>query len=474
MAIDSYARSLAAAALNSGGGGGGGTTNYNDLENKPKINNVELSGEKTSSDLGIIDLTSIASNSSSTDVGTTSSKALDVTNISKGVYEYRNYSNGTSGYFYVSYTLPGKNKTSKSCSLYSGITGSTFRFVNFKLEVYKPIAEFDNCAINDTMFTLEIMDNNDRRVQKLKFYKQTSTTLQYETLYASPDMTNTQTAYTRAQSASNTASQASSDAANALQATYSLDQRVTALEQGGGGGGGGGATEEVLSVLTEMSPSYWNGQLGQGSKTGSVYLGFNSYSNIIEISSMSTYIQATEEIELKDACFVFYSGEKELGRSETFSFKMMPGESDKHPFETNKTIQCSETMVYVTGVKLISASGGGSSSTKPLKDYLMEIDVYNNIYCFDINKIDQDLKNGDRLVYNGELGYIEITRTSWDKSSMLWSGKSCFCDIVLDKSMEGDYVMGTTIYLYTTSDLLKIIYEYSTLQTVERPSWTIY
>lgn len=36
-----------------GGGGGGGTDNYNDLLNKPKINNVTLSGELSLSDLGI-------------------------------------------------------------------------------------------------------------------------------------------------------------------------------------------------------------------------------------------------------------------------------------------------------------------------------------------------------------------------------------------------------------------------------------
>ena len=34
-------------------GGGGGTTNYNSLSNKPKINNVELSGNKSLSDIGI-------------------------------------------------------------------------------------------------------------------------------------------------------------------------------------------------------------------------------------------------------------------------------------------------------------------------------------------------------------------------------------------------------------------------------------
>jgi hypothetical protein len=35
------------------GGSGGGTTNYNNLSNKPRINNVELSGNKTSGDLGL-------------------------------------------------------------------------------------------------------------------------------------------------------------------------------------------------------------------------------------------------------------------------------------------------------------------------------------------------------------------------------------------------------------------------------------
>jgi hypothetical protein len=49
-------------------GGSGGTTDYTDLENKPKINNVELSGNKSSSDLGlqdtISDLAAIRSNAS--------------------------------------------------------------------------------------------------------------------------------------------------------------------------------------------------------------------------------------------------------------------------------------------------------------------------------------------------------------------------------------------------------------------------
>lgn len=40
-------------AVIEGGGGGGGTSDYTQLSNKPKINNVELSGNKTPSDLGV-------------------------------------------------------------------------------------------------------------------------------------------------------------------------------------------------------------------------------------------------------------------------------------------------------------------------------------------------------------------------------------------------------------------------------------
>lgn len=39
------------------GGGGTGTTNYNNLSNKPQINSVELSGNKSLADLGIETLT---------------------------------------------------------------------------------------------------------------------------------------------------------------------------------------------------------------------------------------------------------------------------------------------------------------------------------------------------------------------------------------------------------------------------------
>ena len=40
-------------AIATGGGGGGGTSDYSALSNKPRINSVTLSGNKTSSDLGL-------------------------------------------------------------------------------------------------------------------------------------------------------------------------------------------------------------------------------------------------------------------------------------------------------------------------------------------------------------------------------------------------------------------------------------
>ena len=41
-------------AYGKGSGGGGGTTDYNDLDNKPRINGVTLSGAKTSDDLDLV------------------------------------------------------------------------------------------------------------------------------------------------------------------------------------------------------------------------------------------------------------------------------------------------------------------------------------------------------------------------------------------------------------------------------------
>lgn len=54
-ALTTTAKTNLVAAVNevAAGGGGGGSKNYNDLDHKPKINNVELSGNKTLLELGI-------------------------------------------------------------------------------------------------------------------------------------------------------------------------------------------------------------------------------------------------------------------------------------------------------------------------------------------------------------------------------------------------------------------------------------
>ena len=49
MAVDIVARALAI----KNAGGTGGTTDYNQLTNKPQINNIELVGNKTLDELGI-------------------------------------------------------------------------------------------------------------------------------------------------------------------------------------------------------------------------------------------------------------------------------------------------------------------------------------------------------------------------------------------------------------------------------------
>lgn len=77
-----------------GGGGGGGTTDYTDLDNKPKINSVELKGNKSLTDLGIASTTDLATKISGKQVSSTVSgdsvtftdAALTATSIIDGPY----------------------------------------------------------------------------------------------------------------------------------------------------------------------------------------------------------------------------------------------------------------------------------------------------------------------------------------------------------------------------------------------------
>ena len=49
-----------------GGSGGGGTSNYNDLSNKPSINGVSLTGNKTSADLSLVSAPTVLTDQTST------------------------------------------------------------------------------------------------------------------------------------------------------------------------------------------------------------------------------------------------------------------------------------------------------------------------------------------------------------------------------------------------------------------------
>lgn len=63
----------------SGGGGGGGTSDYNDLSNKPSINNVTLSGNKTAADLGLGTYTKPSGGIPQTDLASAVQSKLDST-----------------------------------------------------------------------------------------------------------------------------------------------------------------------------------------------------------------------------------------------------------------------------------------------------------------------------------------------------------------------------------------------------------
>jgi hypothetical protein len=74
-----------------GGGGGGGTTNYNELSNRPQINNKTLAGNKSSSDLGLQDklttsqLTAVNSGITSDDVAQIGTNENDITLLQEQV-----------------------------------------------------------------------------------------------------------------------------------------------------------------------------------------------------------------------------------------------------------------------------------------------------------------------------------------------------------------------------------------------------
>ena len=117
-------------------GGGSGTDNYNSLQNRPKINNVTLEGEQTSSDLGlqssIDDLSSIRSGAAA---GATALQPEDVDTLptdgssnpvsSGGTYNFVNSSIATNTAYFI-----GTFASVAELEAYSGtVTNNDYAFV---------------------------------------------------------------------------------------------------------------------------------------------------------------------------------------------------------------------------------------------------------------------------------------------------------------------------------------------------------
>lgn len=117
-------------------GGGSGTDNYNSLQNRPKINNVTLEGEQTSSDLGlqssIDDLSSIRSGASA---GATALQPEDVDTLptdgssnpvsSGGTYDFVNSSIATNTAYFI-----GTFASVAELEAYTGtVTNNDYAFV---------------------------------------------------------------------------------------------------------------------------------------------------------------------------------------------------------------------------------------------------------------------------------------------------------------------------------------------------------
>lgn len=107
-----------------GGGGGGGSTDYADLTNKPKINNVELSGNKSSSDLGLANEANL--NTLSDNVGDLSNlTTTDKTSIVNAINEVAGGGGGGGSVGGVKFTRTSGVKTSGTVNL-GGISYVTF------------------------------------------------------------------------------------------------------------------------------------------------------------------------------------------------------------------------------------------------------------------------------------------------------------------------------------------------------------
>ena len=153
---------LALGVAQAGGGGGGGTSDYSDLSNKPQINSVTLSGNKSLSDLGIPTYTAgdnvtISNNEISVE-GLELEKedsfvqdAVDKTNVSGGNVSLSqkvngNYSKGL--YLNSDATINGDDQTASNMF---GLSTKKLWFEDYNLDRtvrLEPTSDYRNLAIN--------------------------------------------------------------------------------------------------------------------------------------------------------------------------------------------------------------------------------------------------------------------------------------------------------------------------------------
>lgn len=112
-------------AIQANGSGEGGTSDYNDLENKPKINGVTLEGDKSSSDLGIsvpsVDNETIIDSPNLTAIGVKESSGNVDRFLTLTLSEYNAIENKDPNTFYN--ITDDTDKVDKGVVLYEGGTG---------------------------------------------------------------------------------------------------------------------------------------------------------------------------------------------------------------------------------------------------------------------------------------------------------------------------------------------------------------
>lgn len=132
------------------GGGGGGTGDYTDLTNKPKINNVTLSGNKTGSDLGLV------SNISATKTGDTTTIYSDGVAIAT-VKDGTDGQDGEDGYSPSASVSKSGDTAAISITDKDGTTTATITDGQDGQDGYSPTASVSKSG---TTATITITDKN--------------------------------------------------------------------------------------------------------------------------------------------------------------------------------------------------------------------------------------------------------------------------------------------------------------------------